>query len=92
MNTIPRVASKTDNLNRSRCLLSLAAIQDEMSRTEAGRIGAIHQQAPQGIGFRVQRARAGQAQRHGVRGRLVRLIVNQQHGLASLVSFKIDRP
>ena len=46
MNTFPRVASKTDNLNRSRCLLSLAAIQDEMSRTEAGRIGAIHQQTP----------------------------------------------
>ena len=63
-----RLAAITKNANQSRRLLSLAAVLDGMSRTEAARIGGMDRQTLRDWVHRFNAARPGRAQGHSVQG------------------------
>src|SRR4051812_36637761 len=62
------LAARAKNANQSRRLLSLAAIVDGMSRTEAARIGAHGPADLAGLGSPLQRTRPGGAEGQLVQG------------------------
>src|SRR5215210_203325 len=86
-----RLAATTKNANQSRRLLSLAAILDGMSRTEAARIGGMDRQTLRDWVHRFNERGPDGLKDTWSKGRPSRLAAEQQAALAHLVEIGPDR-
>jgi len=86
-----RLAAATKNANQSRRLLSLAAVLDGMSRTEAARIGGMDRQTLRDWVHRFNRHGPDGLKDSWSKGKPPRLSAEQQAELAHLVETGPDR-
>jgi transposase len=86
-----RLAAATKNANQSRRLLSLAAVLDGMSRTEAARIGGMDRQTLRDWVHRFNRHGPDGLKDSWSKGNPPRLSAEQQAELAHLVETGPDR-
>jgi len=86
-----RLAAATKNANQSRCLLSLAAVLDGMSRTEAARIGGMDRQTLRDWVHRFNERGPEGLKDTWSKGNPSRLSPDQQAELAQLVETGPDR-
>ena len=86
-----RLAVRTKNVNQSRRLLSLAAVQDGMNRTEAARIGGMDRQTLRDWVHRFNALGPEGLKDTWSKGNPPRLSPDQQHELAALVEAGPDR-
>ena len=86
-----RLAAATKNANKSRRLLSLAAVLDGMSRTEAARIGGMDRQTLRDWVHRFNECGPGGLKDSWSKGNPPRLSPEQQAELACLVESGPDR-
>ncbi len=86
-----RLAATTKNVNQSRRLLSLAAVLDGMSRTEAARIGGMDRQTLRDWVHRFNERGPDGLNDNWSKGHPPRLSAEQQAELARLVEIGPDR-
>ena len=86
-----RLAAATKNANQSRRLLSLAAVLDGMSRTEAARIGGMDRQTLRDWVHRFNERGPDGLKDSWSKGHPSRLSASQQAELAQLVEIGPDR-
>ncbi len=86
-----RLAAGTKNANQSRRLLSIAAVLDGMSRTEAARIGGMDRQTLRDWVHRFNQAGPDGLKDAWSKGNPPRLSADQQAQLAQLVEAGPDR-
>jgi transposase len=86
-----RLAASTKNANQSRRLLSLAAVLDGMSRTEAARIGGMDRQTLRDWVHRFNERGPDGLKDTWSKGKPPRLLPDQQAELAELVETGPDR-
>jgi transposase len=86
-----RLAATTKNANQSRRLLSLAAILDGMSRTEAARIGGMDRQTLRDWVHRFNERGPDGLKDSWSKGQPSRLSASQQAELAQIVEIGPDR-
>jgi transposase len=86
-----RLAATTKNANQSRRLLSLAAVLDGMSRTEAARIGGMDRQTLRDWVHRFNECGPDGLKDNWAKGRPPRLSAEQRTELAQLVEIGPDR-
>jgi transposase len=86
-----RLAATTKNVNQSRRLLSLAAVLDGMSRTEAARIGGMDRQTLRDWVHRFNERGPDGLKDSWSKGHPPRLSASQQAELARLVEIGPDR-
>ena len=86
-----RLAATTKNVNQSRCLLSLAAVLDGMSRTEAARVGGMDRQTLRDWVHRFNERGPDGLKDSWSKGHPSRLSASQQAELAQLVEIGPDR-
>ena len=86
-----RLAAATKNVNQSRRLLSLAAVLDGMSRTEAARIGGMDRQTLRDWVHRFNERGPDGLKDSWSKGHPPRLSAEQQADLARLVEIGPDR-
>jgi transposase len=86
-----RLAASTKNANQSRRLLSLAAVLDGMSRTEAARIGGMDRQTLRDWVHRFNERGPDGLKDTWSKGKPPRLLPDQQPELAELVETGPDR-
>ena len=86
-----RLAATTKNVNQSRRLLSLAAVLDGMSRTEAARVGGMDRQTLRDWVHRFNERGPDGLKDSWSKGHPSRLSASQQAELAQLVEIGPDR-
>src|SRR4051812_22779796 len=86
-----RLAAATKNANQSRRLLSIAAVLDGMSRTDAARIGGMDRQCLRDWVHRFNERGPDGLKDNWSKGKPPRLCANQQAELARLVETGPDR-
>lgn len=86
-----RLAARAKTVNQSRRLLSLAAVQDGMNRTEAARIGGMDRQTLRDWVHRFNALGPDGLKDSWSKGNPPRLSADQQRALAALVEAGPDR-